>query len=126
MGLVDSDMAERDTLPASELADTVPHEEAVEGRTASSELGGELLAERYRMLEPLGAGGMGTVYVGEHVEIRKRVALKLLSPELRANPTAVERFLQEARTASRIGHEHIVEITDFGRTSAGVPFFAME
>jgi eukaryotic-like serine/threonine-protein kinase len=67
----------------------------------------------YRLLELLGEGGMGRVYAAEHVKLGRRVALKMLRPELAANPVAVARFFAEARAVNRISHENIVEITDF-------------
>jgi len=87
---------------------------------------GTVLAGRYRIDRRVGAGGMGAVYVGLHVELDKRVALKVVQPRLGADPTIAQRFVQEARAASAIGHEHIVQITDFGRTDDGAAFLVME
>ena len=87
---------------------------------------GQVVADRYRVLEMLGYGGMGTVYLAEHVTIEKKVALKVLLPEFAGRSDLRERFLQEARAAARIGHENIVDITDFGTTPDGSAFFAME
>ncbi len=78
------------------------------------------------MLRKLGEGGMGVVYLAEHVFIEKRVALKVLSEDFARKPDLVARFMQEAKAASRIGHENIVDITDFGETASGSVFFAME
>ncbi len=79
----------------------------------------------YKLLSPLGEGGMGVVYVAEHQALGKRVALKVLRPEL-ADEEMSARFVAEARAAAQIGHEHIVEVTDFGQSSAGRFFFVME
>jgi serine/threonine protein kinase len=87
---------------------------------------GDVLAERYRIVERIGSGGMGSVYLAEHVAIDKPVAIKVLGQEFTHRERLVQRFLQEARTASRIRHQHIVDITDFGYVRDGVPFFAME
>ncbi len=76
---------------------------------------GTLLLDRYCLLRKLGVGGMGTVYVAEHVTIKQRCAIKILNPEFAHRSELVERFLQEARAASMIGHENVVEITDFRR-----------
>ncbi len=93
--------------------------------SANRDLSGNLLLDRYRLLKKLGEGGMGTVYLAEHVTIKKRCAIKLLNPEFAHKQDLVERFLQEARAASMIAHEHVVEITDFG-ASHGSVFFVME
>ncbi|MCK9522095.1 MAG: serine/threonine protein kinase [Proteobacteria bacterium] len=87
---------------------------------------GTVVHERYRILEKLGEGGMGVVYAAEHIEIEKRVAVKLLRDDFSKKPDIVERFRQEARAASRIGNPHIVDVTDFGQLDDGGLFFAME
>jgi serine/threonine-protein kinase len=87
---------------------------------------GTLVAERYRVEKRLGQGGMGTVYVAEHLGIGKRVALKCLNPEYAANAMVVERFLREARLATAAGNEHIVDVTDIGKLPDGAPFIVME
>jgi len=87
---------------------------------------GRVLSERYRIIKKIGEGGMGTVYLAEHIVIEKKVALKILSDDLARKGDLVQRFMQEAKAASRIGHENIVDITDFGQTDAGSVFFAME
>ncbi|MDB4968741.1 MAG: hypothetical protein JWN44_4430 [Myxococcales bacterium] len=87
---------------------------------------GSTIAERYKVISKLGEGGMGVVYLAEHVFIEKRVALKVLSEDFARKADLVARFMQEAKAASRIGHENIVDITDFGETASGSVFFAME
>src|SRR5688572_12529761 len=67
----------------------------------------------YRLEQLLGEGGMGFVYLAEHVRLGRRVALKMLRQELAATPQVVKRFFAEARAVNRILHENIVEITDF-------------
>ena len=69
---------------------------------------------------------MGTVYAGEHVEIGKGVAIKILHPAYSTQQDLVERFRREARAASRIGHPNIVDVTDFGSTEDGCAYFVME
>ncbi|HZN93344.1 MAG TPA: serine/threonine-protein kinase [Myxococcales bacterium] len=89
-------------------------------------LGDRLLENRYRILSKLGMGGMGTVYVAEHVALGKRVAVKVLKEEVSRDPSMAKRFEQEAVAASRIGQENIVDVTDFGRTPEGSLYFVME
>jgi serine/threonine-protein kinase len=85
-----------------------------------------VLEGRYRLLSPLGAGGMGVVYLAEHLGLRKSVAVKLLRGELSREPSFARRFEQEAIAASQIGHEHIVNVTDLGRTPTGELYYVME
>ena len=87
---------------------------------------GHTLNDRYQILKLLGSGGMGTVYLAEHVLIHKQVAVKVLSPSHARKPAEVERFLREARAASRIRQENVVDITDFGYTAGGLAFLVME
>ncbi|MHC4598952.1 MAG: protein kinase domain-containing protein, partial [Planctomycetota bacterium] len=63
----------------------------------------------------LGRGGMGTVYEAMHVALNKRVALKILSPQLTDHPVLIQRFLQEARTAAKLDHPHVVQVQDVGQ-----------
>src|SRR5687768_5784130 len=68
---------------------------------------GATLSQRYRIIRPIGEGGMGIVYEAQHVVIEKKVALKVLRDDFSKRTDVVERFRQEAKSASRIGHEHI-------------------
>lgn len=96
------------------------------GNWTPQSLIGLTLADRYRVDGLLGEGGMGSVFAGTHVALRKKVAIKVLHQELCRDPTQVDRFLQEARAASMIGHENIVDIMDFGPVPGGSVFFVME
>jgi eukaryotic-like serine/threonine-protein kinase len=87
---------------------------------------GQLIGERYKVIKKIGEGGMGEVYVAEHIHIEKRVALKLLRAEVLSNQEAVSRFRIEARSASSIGHDNIIQIDDFGTLSDGRVYMAME
>ncbi|WP_253997862.1 serine/threonine-protein kinase [Myxococcus qinghaiensis] len=85
-----------------------------------------VLQGRYRLLSPLGEGAMGVVYLAEHMGLGKRVAVKVLRGELSRDATFCRRFELEAIAASQIGHEHIVDVTDLGRTTSGELFYVME
>jgi eukaryotic-like serine/threonine-protein kinase len=80
----------------------------------------------YRLTARLGEGGMGVVYLAEHPVIGKKVALKAIHPELSRNAEVVSRFITEAKSVNQIGHEHIVDIADFGTTPGGEFYFIME
>lgn len=80
----------------------------------------------YRLLEVLGRGGMGVVYLAEHIYIGKQVAVKILHDRYAGKDEAVQRFLQEARAASLINHPNIVDVTDFGAAPDGTVYFVME
>ena len=87
---------------------------------------GTLAAGRYRVLKLLGEGGMGQVYLAEHVAIEKRVALKILRVEFAGKGEIVTRFQQEAISASRIKHPNVLDVFDFGQLENGCFFLAME
>ena len=87
---------------------------------------GKVLSERYRIVRKIGEGGMGAVYQAEHALIEKKIALKILFQDLTRRPDLVARFLQEAKSASRIGHENVIDISDFGQSPDGLVFIAME
>src|ERR1035438_7773201 len=80
---------------------------------------GTVIGGRYRIDSILGEGGMGTVYAAEHMLMRKRVALKVLHPEMSRNPDMVARFEREAMAAGHIDHPNIAAATDFGQLADG-------
>lgn len=87
---------------------------------------GTILLGRYRIVESLGEGGMGAVYLAEHVVIGRKFAVKVLKLESSRSPEkAKERFLREAKVIAAIEHDHVVQISDFG-TVEGRPFFVLE
>ena len=79
----------------------------------------------YLVIRELGRGGMGFVYEGLHQHLRRRVALKLLRPELAADPTQVERFVREGRAACNIRHPHVIDIFEFG-FAGSAPYLVMD
>ncbi len=87
---------------------------------------GRVIAGRYRVTGILGEGGMGAVYIAEHLALGRKVAIKRLHPELTGDEKAVARFQREARAAAATGHEHIVEVLDLGYAEDGAPYLVME
>ncbi|HEY8927037.1 MAG TPA: serine/threonine-protein kinase [Polyangia bacterium] len=80
----------------------------------------------YRLIQQIGAGGMGRVFVAEHIRLGRKVAVKILRPEYSGNQEAVKRFFAEARAVNRINHENIIEISDFIEGETGPSFYIME
>jgi serine/threonine-protein kinase len=80
---------------------------------------------KYQVVRLIGEGGMGAVYEAVHLAIGKKVAIKIMSAELAANPDARARFLREAQLMSRVRHPHAVDVTDIGSTG-GKTFLVME
>ncbi|MBP8810115.1 MAG: serine/threonine protein kinase [Kofleriaceae bacterium] len=95
-------------------------------RPVTDPLIGQLLGKDYRVLERIGTGGMGVVYLVEHAALKKRFAAKVLSSELAASAEARARFQTEAHAASQLEHENIVTITDYGLTADARPYIVME
>ena len=87
---------------------------------------GTVLADKYRLIRSLGSGGMATVYEAEHVEIGKRIAVKVIHPQTAAAPAMVERFMREARAAAIIQSPHICQVHDVDRLDDGRPFLVMD
>jgi serine/threonine-protein kinase len=94
--------------------------------TPASNLVGQVVADRYHIVKKLGEGGMGQVYLGEHVKMGRRSAIKVMNPTMVHDPDAVARFNREASNASRITHPNVCAIYDFGETSDGLIYLAME
>ena len=80
----------------------------------------------YRIVEKLGAGGMGEVFLAEDTRLKRRVALKFLPDDLVDHPDRRRRFLTEARAASSLSHPHVCVVYEVGETDDGRPFLAME
>jgi len=118
-----------DNAPSeAQLKSTVipSRELATARRAVIDQLVGTTLAERYRLIEKIGEGGMGRVYLAEDKRLSKQVVVKILPDYFAGRNEVVQRFIQEAKMASQIGHENIVDVTDLDKTSNGVPFYVME
>jgi len=87
---------------------------------------GTTLGGRYHVRRLCGEGAMGRVYEAQHIDIGRRVAIKVLHARFHHSADLVERFRREARAASKIGHPNIVDVTDSGTTPDGAFYFVME
>jgi serine/threonine protein kinase len=90
------------------------------------DLAGQTLLGKYELTRMLGKGGMGEVWEAEHALTGRRVAVKILADRYLSNKKVVARFGREARAASAVQHDGIVEILDQDRTDSGIPFLVME
>jgi serine/threonine-protein kinase len=95
-------------------------------KSPTADLVGQVIADRYHIIKKLGEGGMGAVYLGEHVKMGRKSAIKVMNPGMAADPDAISRFNREASNASRISHPNVCQIYDFGETTEGVIYLAME
>jgi serine/threonine protein kinase len=96
------------------------------GRLGEDPRVGTTLGGRYYVRRLCGEGAMGRVYEAHHVDIGRRVAIKVLHASFHTSADLVERFRREARAASKIGHANIVDVTDSGTTPDGAFYFVME
>ena len=87
---------------------------------------GDILAGKYRVDRVLGQGGMGVVVQATHVQLKDRVALKFLLPEVVENENTAARFLREAQAAVRIKSPHVARVVDVGTLESGSPYMVME
>ena len=90
------------------------------------DLVGTVIADRYRIVSRIGEGGMGQVYLAEHVRMKRKSAIKIMRPALVGDIDALQRFTREAEHASQLSHPNIAAIFDFGETAEGVVYLAME
>ncbi|MGD8330236.1 MAG: tetratricopeptide repeat protein [Acidobacteriota bacterium] len=86
---------------------------------------GFILQQRYQIVRLLGEGGMGSVYEADDLELERKVAIKLIRPDLAANPEVLQRFKRELIMARKVTHENVVRIFDLG-TDQGLKFITME
>src|SRR3982750_542291 len=87
---------------------------------------GTVVGDRYFVTRRLGHGGMGVVYLAEHVRIGRKVAVKVLLPEYAHDPDAVARFHREAANLSRVNHPNVASLFDYGESAGGLLYLAME
>lgn len=113
-------------MESSDLPPPEAKTPAASGEPSSDPRVGSTLAERYRIYALLGEGGMGKVYLGEHVLMRKRVAIKVLHKELTNLTDVVKRFEREAMAAANIDHPNVAGATDFGKLQDGSVFLVLE
>lgn len=90
------------------------------------DLAGFVLGESYRLISPIGNGGMSMVYEAQHLRLGRHVAVKLMASCLVADQYALGRFRREAELLSRLHHPHIVQVLDFDTTADGEPYLVME
>ncbi|MBI5478653.1 MAG: serine/threonine protein kinase [Deltaproteobacteria bacterium] len=100
--------------------------QAVRAEARHGRHSGRLLAERYRLGEVLGRGGMGEVYQGRDERARRDCAVKVLHAHLIGETTSLQRFQREAEVAGRLGSPHIIEVYDAGATAEGIPYIVLE
>ncbi|MBL8608605.1 MAG: serine/threonine protein kinase [Myxococcales bacterium] len=87
---------------------------------------GQLVTPNVRLVRPLGAGGMGSVWLADHLALKTQVVVKFMLGELRASSSARARFAREAAAAAQVKSPHVVQVFDHGITEDGVPFIVME
>jgi len=95
-------------------------------RMSAADLIGTTLGDRYRIVDVIGVGGMGTVYAADHLKLGRRVAVKMLRDEYKGDEALRARFTAEARAMVEIGHDHIVSVLDIGTAPNGSLYFVME
>src|SRR5262249_44819548 len=81
---------------------------------------------QYRLKERLGAGGMGEVYLAEHLLLKQPCAVKLIRPERAGNPSTLRRFEREVQATARLKHWNTVQIYDYGHAADGTFYYVME
>ena len=95
-------------------------------RNDLAQMVGSVLAGTYRLDALIGEGGMGAVFRGRHVLLRRDVAIKVLHPDFGRDPELVKRFDREAQSAARLNHPNCVQVTEFGSTDDGVKYLVMQ
>jgi serine/threonine-protein kinase len=114
----------RSSAPSGETPPAGPVSEGIAQRMMPSDPA-ELAGTAYRLGRKIGEGASGVVYEAEHVELGRKLALKVLGPE-HASAASLERFRREARTVAKLSHPNLVQLYDFGKSLDGRTFLAME
>ena len=100
-----------------------------DGSTLRSAVAADLIGSvigRYHIVRKLGEGGMGTVYLGEHVKMGRQDAIKVMAPSMVHDPEAIARFNREAANAAKIKHPNVCAVYDYGESDDGLIYLAME
>ncbi len=113
------------------LQQALPTTPGSPGQAAPTDVGetwtGRVIAGRYQLLEQIGEGGMGTVWMAEQTEpIRRRIAVKLIRADRGSSRNILARFEAERQAIALMNHPHIAKLLDAGSTDTGTPFFVME
>jgi serine/threonine-protein kinase len=87
---------------------------------------GQMVTPTIRLVRPLGAGGMGAVWIADHLALHTQVVVKFMSAELLDSPEAVARFSREAGAAAQVKSPHVVQMLDHGVMPGGAPYIVME
>src|ERR1700722_18260340 len=87
---------------------------------------GQVLAQKYKIISEIGRGGMGTVYKAEHLQLHRLQAVKVMHRVLTEESQNLQRFGNEARAASLLGHENLLSVSDYGLTETKQPYIAMD
>lgn len=90
------------------------------------ELIGQILNDRYKVVEEVGRGGMSAVYKGIHELMDRTVAIKVLLPQLVSDQISIKRFQQEAQAASHLQHPNVITVYDYGFVASGQPYLVMD
>lgn len=127
-GLLETGTLPEDAVPVGPVDDIVspptPTKLAAPGQEAIP--AGTVIADRYQIERRIGRGGMGIVYLGQHLTVGRKVAIKVLTHEWSSNPVVARRFREEARAASAVGHPNIIEVFDAGILDDGRLYIVME
>src|SRR6185503_15565378 len=87
---------------------------------------GMLVGQNVRLATLLGQGGMGSIWIADHLTLHTQVAVKFMSVDVTKHPDAIGRFTREASVAAQIKSPHVVQTFDHGLTTDGVPYIVME